>query len=258
MAEQNSDKAILGENKMKKAILAMLFALFLLSAMVVPSSSQTIGVAVDDSFTYRGSYSYESTSSDIMVPYQLDDFEVWTEIESITRTVTAVDGSSVTFEDAINYANGTVGTNTTVIDTSGTQPVLYIWVVDADADVGDEVGYDDTWLGGPITVTDIVQFSYAEETRDCKRHSTVTGAYATVNRTYLWDDTTGILVKQIISTNYTSDETYSIGEYVLDIGSTNRWDVPEFPTGTVMLLVFVAVTVSIAIYRRKKLKRRIG
>jgi len=34
--------------------------------------------------------------------------------------------------------------------------------------------------------------------------------------------------------------------------------IPEFPTGTVMLLVFVAVTVCVDIYRRKKLKRHIG
>jgi hypothetical protein len=237
---------------MKKILLATLLSVFLLSAIVVPSFSQTIGVAVDDVFSYVGRYSYESTSSDIMVPYQLADFEVWTEIKWINRTVTAIDGSNVTFENAINYyANDTVGTNTTVIDTSGTQHVLSIWVVDADADVGDEVGYDDTWLGGPVNITDIVQFSYAEETRDCKRHSTVTGAYATVNRTYLWDDTTGILVKQIISTNYESGADYAIGEYVLDLDRTNLWVVPELPTGAVMLAVFVAVTVSIAIYRRK-------
>jgi hypothetical protein len=30
--------------------------------------------------------------------------------------------------------------------------------------------------------------------------------------------------------------------------------IPEFPTGTTMLLVFIAITVSIDLYRRKKLK----
>jgi len=53
-----------------------------------------------------------------------------------------------------------------------------------------------------------------------------------------------------------SQNTYSYNA-TLELVETNIEDwtvIPEFSAGTVVLLVFVAITVSIALYRRKTLK----
>jgi hypothetical protein len=79
---------------------------------------------------------------------------------------------------------------------------------------------------------------------------------------YLFDKETGIKVYFQSSGTDAFDTSGNPFSYncTLELIETNRegWTViPEFPTGTVMLLIFVAVTVSISILRKRpKSKRR--
>jgi hypothetical protein len=239
---------------MKKIMLAILFATFMLSALSVPSYSQTIGVSVGDWFTYETHFSYNSTMSP-QVPYQISNFTHWGNATEVTRTVTAVDGTTVTFEEEWTWNNGSSPTtNSLVVEVNDNQSILSIPVIDSDAGLGDQVGYDSQWTVGPVTVTDTVDWGYETETRECNYHISSTTTFATVNRQLWWDADTGILVYHWITTTYVSGDQSSYGDVRLLLIETSEWDIPEFPTGTALLLVFVAVTVSIDIYRRKKLK----
>ncbi len=78
---------------------------------------------------------------------------------------------------------------------------------------------------------------------------------------FLWDKETGIQVyfqnSGIEILDMGVPENWYSYNATLELVETNveGWTViPEYPTGTVMLLVFVAITVSIVLYRRKKLR----
>ena len=101
---------------MKKVIFAMLFALFLLSAMAVPSLSQdlTVGVSLGDTFTYEGTWFHDVASGGTTIPNQLVPYQYWNETDSITRTVTDITGTMVTFENEYQFSNGTSTTDSIV------------------------------------------------------------------------------------------------------------------------------------------------
>lgn len=243
---------------MKKIImLTMLFAVSALSALSVPSYSTTVGVTEDDYFTYVPTYNETISGSGFAIPYQLANFTYMSEVDSINRTVTDVTGTVVTFQEDWVFNNGSdPATLTLVVDITNTTALdaLSIPLIDADATLGDQVAYDGSWNSEGMFITGTFEWGFPEETRDCNVHISMTTAYATVNRTFCWDEATGILVQHWVTISYASGDGGAYGDFRLTLTETNLWEVPEFPTGTALLLVFVAVTVSIDIYRRKKLK----
>ncbi len=245
---------------MKKAILAMLFALFLLSAMAVPSLAQdlTVGVSVGDSFTYEGTWFHDVVSGGTTIPNQLVAYQFWNETDSVTRTVIDVTGTDVTFENEFHFSNGTSATNTTVEDVAN--PGWVHLCVGANMEPGDTFYYDETYLVDYLTFNSTVMIDYGGATgeRETLYHQSTTYAWATVIRQYWFDKETGILVRAQLDAGYNLEDQNSTSGTFVELVDSSVWVIPEFPTGTVMLVVFAAVTVSIAIYRRKKLKRRIG
>jgi len=245
---------------MKKAILAMLFALFLLSAMTVPSMSQdlTVGVSVGDSFTYEGNWFHDVTSGGTTIPNQLVAYQFWNETDSVTRTVIDVADTMITFENEYQFSNGSSGTDIIVEDITN-----ITWVhlcVGANMEPGDTFYYDETYLVDYLTFNSTVMWDYetAAGERETLYHQSTTAAWATVTRQYWFDKETGILVKAQLDAGYDLEDQNSTTGTIVELVDTSVWVIPEFPTGTVMLAVFVAVTVCVGIYRRKKLKRRIG
>ena len=227
----------------------------MLTALSVPSYPQTVGVAEGDYFTYVPEYVAIYNGSGFTWPYQLSNFSYMADVESVNRTVTDVTGSVVTFEEDIAFNNGSATqTNTVVVDVSdpNAQGALSIPIIDADAEVGDQVANDNRWLNDLMYITSTFTWGFPTP-RECNYHESMTTTYATVNRTFWWDQTTGILVQHWVTVSYTSGTNSAFGSYKLTITATNRWAIPEFPTGTVMLLMFVAVAASMEIYRRKKL-----
>lgn len=243
---------------MKKAILAMLFALFLLSAMTVPSLSQdlTAGVSVGDTFTYEGTWFHNVISGGTTVPNQLVDYQFWSESDSVTRTVIDVTGTMVTFENEYHFSNGTSSTDIVVEDV--TSPGWVHLCVGANMEPGDTFYYDETYLVDYLSFNSTVMIDYETDSRETLYHQSTTAAWATVIRQYWFDKETGILVKAQLDAEYNFEDQNSTSGTLVELVGSSVWVIPEFPIGTVMLAVFVAVTACVGIYRRKGLKRRNG
>jgi uncharacterized protein (UPF0333 family) len=244
--------------KMKKTIMMMLFSVFLLSALAVPTLSQTdVGVQVDDHFMWVGTYTQVTTDPTLQTPGQLAIYATWNDTDHVNRTVTAISGVNVTFDTVWVYKNGTEDTSTEVIpiinSTAGSTIQNYV-IIGANMEPGDNFTYNDQY-GGTLSIDETVQIDYGEGPRDTNYHFTTTTAWATVGREYWFDKATGIISKAKINATRVEDTRNSTTTYTLELKDTNRWIIPEFPTGTVMLLAFAAVAVSVEIIRRKKLKK---
>jgi len=252
---------------MKKILLAMLLSVFLLSALTVPSLSQdelTVGVSVGDTFTYEGTLvKYEADEG---VPFPPSMYVTF--LEKINNsdwerlTVNDVFETTITFEIVTHYKDGTEETQTFNEDITSWLHVglTTVMAIGANLTVGDEALPPLPIFDWPaLTIKETTDIEYKDVTREtnyCEWNTTEAG----VNTFQLYfDKATGILVKYV--NNITSgvvEEGNVAWESVYELVDASVWVIPEFPTGTVMLLIFVAVTVCIDIYRRKKLKHHIG
>jgi hypothetical protein len=224
--------------------------------MVVPSLAQdTVGVSVGDHFRWVGTYSHVTDNPNGTVPPQVSLYAFWNETEYVDRTVASISGTDVTFDTTWHFTNGTADkTETEVIsinNETGDNSHGFI-IIGAGMEPGDIFTESATW-GGTLSINDTVQIEYDGELRDTNYHFSTTGFFAVTYREWLFDKETGILVRALLNATLIG-ETDSVTTYTLELVDTDLWVVPEFPTGTVMLLVFVAVTVSIELIRRKKLK----
>ena len=252
----------------KKITLAMLLSVFMLSVLVVPSLSQdvTVGVSVGDWFMYETTIL--DWTVDPGVPFPPDQYTeflyTYNETDWQKYTVTDIVGTTVTFEVLSHWKNGTETTSELTIDITSDQ--TNFWVIDANLESGDQLR-DEFYLFDflyfpPRYLNDSILVDYETETREVNvldYEQPTVNMEDSIHSTMLWDKESGVLVKMEAIMNNTS----SLGQkyfaiYEIELVDANLWVIPEFPTGTVMLLVFVAVTVSIAVYRRKKLKRQIG
>ena len=246
---------------MKKILFALLFSVFLFSATAFPALSQemTVGVEVGDWFKYKAEVTqWESPDPFLPVGFYgpLNLYE--NETNYILYTVTDITGSNVNFTITYDWKNGTQteATTTQDVSTANTQ----IFMIGANMEEGDLVS--DNWdFFGIMTypkrfLNETIMYDYADvsrETNVCEYDLDVSGT----PYTYLfhWDKETGIRVYYEnwgdVPAIFTSEYEYRVKWWLID---TNIWVVPEFPTATVMLLIFVAVTVCIDIYKRKKLQ----
>jgi len=181
-------------------------------------------------------------------------------------TVTDIAGSNVTFDVLLHWKNGTETTYELEEDiTSGT----WTFVIGANLEAGDQVK-DEFLLFGALTyppryINETIVVDYGTGTRetnvlDYDHPTSPLSPAASLHSTTLWDKETGVLIKHhMVFLNNTSGlgHDYSV-TFEIELVEANLWVIPEFPTGTVMLLIFVAVTVCVGIYRRKRLKGHIG
>jgi hypothetical protein len=256
---------------MKKIMFALLFSIFMLSALTVPSLSQdvTVGVSVGDWFMYEATIVEWSAGPG--VPFPPDQYVEFlytaNETDWQKYAVTDIVGSNVTFDVLSHWKNGTETTYEVEIDiTSSSEGIEAYIVIGANLEPGDLLR-DEFYLFGviyypPRYLNDSILVDYETETRETNVldfDNPMFLAEDSFHSKQLWDKETGVLVKMEVIMNNTS----SLGQkyfviYEIELVDANLWVIPDFPAGTVMLLVFVAVTVSIAVYRRKKLKRQIG
>lgn len=251
----------------KKILPAILLSVFLLSAMTVPTLSQdvTVGVSVGDWFKYETTILEWIAEPD--VPFPPDQFvEVlytYNETDWQKLTVTDIAGSNVTFDVLLHWKNGTETTYELEEDiTSGT----WTYVIGANLEAGDQVKTEFVLSAfltyPPRYINETILVDYETGTRETNvldyEHPTWSPE-ASIHSTTLWDKETGVLVKnrgKILNNTSMLGHDYSV-TYEVELVEANLWVKPEFPTGTVMLLIFVAVTVCVGIYRRKRLKRYI-
>ena len=254
---------------MKKILLAMLLSVFLLSAITVPSLSQdvTVGVSVGDTFTYEGTLvKYEADEG---VPFPPNMYVTFLEKINVSDwerlTVTDVFETTITFESVTHHKDGTEVTQTFTEDITSWPLVGPLWImaIGANLTVGDEALPPLALFNWPaMTIKETVDIEYEDVTREtnyCEWNTTAEDWKAGLNtfQSY-FDKATGILVKYMNNFTGAAQEGNVAWESVYELVDASIWVIPEFPTGTVMLLMFVAVTVCVDICRRKKLKRRIG
>ena len=154
------------------------------------------------------------------------------------------------------YSNGTLVTSEVVENITSS---FWYRAIGAGMEAGDEIRAASMWAGAYIiNETIIIDYGSTSGERETNVLSLYTDWSAfwgiTTTQTYYWDKETGILVKQTQVSDYSGDDADMHLELEVEMTNTNVWVIPEFPTGTVMLLMFAAVTVCVDIYRRKKLK----
>ena len=238
---------------MKKIIMATVIATFMVCAMAVPALSQTVGIAVGDHFTYEGyARLTEQVGNRIAKPSWLISWTTgWNNTDQVTRTVTAISGTTITFNVTTTYDNGTAPVSTSTDETifSGYNR----WVIGANMSIGDVIGQlgatsedlllteESTWTWTTGVTRDVISAGWVLDS-------------TTYSNTYKnhYDKATGIIVAQELNLTLLSGSDSAKYEVYYILVDTNRWVIPEFPTGTVMLLMFVAVAATVEIYRRKK------
>lgn len=231
---------------MRKVLLAVLFSVFLLSMSVAPVLSKSgVGVHVYDFFTYSFSVEQTTTSDGFrVVPIPLQVYLVWNETDSVTKTVTGVSGSNVTFEVQTVYRNDSLVTHIEVENVSN--PSMFYPVIAANLNVNDSI------KPGGFYVDAILLKPYSYVSREaCLMNYTLVYPFP-VTFEYLWDRATGILVSARVTTTVTQGEESATTTFSSHLLSTNV--IPEFPVGSVMLFVFVFVSVFVTVFGWRRLK----
>lgn len=249
---------------MKQIILTVLLSVFLLSAMIVPSLSQdwTVGVSVGDTFKYAGTLVSWESDAVSFPPTYLEFLQTYNESDWMEYTVTGIDAENVTFEVTTHWKNGTETVSTMEDNMTSSQSMM---VIGADLTEGTEIRVartDPTW--GIEYAARILEAPVMREYESGTKETNVLiydqDIFGNIfHYEYLWDKETGIQVYFQNSGIDVLDMNQNMYSYnvTLELIETNVADwtvIPEFPTGTVMLLVFIAITVSIDLYRRKTLK----
>jgi hypothetical protein len=244
--------------------LIVLLSGFLLSEMTVPALSQydwEVGVEVGDTFRYVGTiHLWGGTSS--FPPIYLEYLQTYYESDWLEYTVMDINAENVTFDVTTHWKNGT---ETVATMTDNMTSSMSMMVIGASLTEGIEIRAeytDPTW--GIYYATRILNASVMREYESGPKETNVLiydqNIFGNIfHYEYQWDKETGIRVYSQESTTdsldmYGDTFTYNV---TLELIETNVEDwtvIPEFPTGTVMLLVFIAISVSIELYRRKKLK----
>ena len=246
----------------KKIVLLTLFSVFLLSAMTVPALSQwDVGVEVGDTFKYVGTlHLWSGTAS--FPPLFLEWLQTYNETDWLEYTVTDIEAEIVNFTVTTHWKNGTETMSGMEENmTSSMSPM----VIGANLTEGTEIRAawtDPDW--GIYYAARILNASVMHEYYSGPREANVLiydqDIFGNVfHYEFLFDKETGIRVYFQNSVTDAVDmygDTYSYNA-TLELIETNveGWTViPEYPTVTVMLSLFVAITVSIVLYRRKKLR----
>lgn len=250
----------------KKIVLLTLFSVFLLSAMTVPALQYDwdVGVEVGDTFKYVGTLHLWETENVEFPPMYLEFLQTYNETDWLEYTVTAIEALNVTFEVTTHWKNGTETVDTMEEDMESS---MFPFVIGANLTEGTEIRAewtDPVWdiyyaariLGVPV------MHEYYSGPREANVLTYDQDIFGNVfHYEFLWDKETGIQVyfqnSGIEILDMGVPENWYSYNATLELVETNveGWTViPEYPTGTVMLLVFVAITVSIVLYRRKKLR----
>jgi hypothetical protein len=242
--------------KREAALLAILLLLFLLSAMTVPSLSETewtVGVQVGDWFKYEGTLvEYWSDEGVPFPPNQFTPYLVtFNESDWFRRTVTNVSGTTITWEIVTHWKNGTETTDTLVDDIANSMGGHY--AIGANMEVDDQVRAP--YLGFDACIIDeTVDWEYENMTRETN-HAWKNGTSGGARLQWYWDKATGVQVKFIDNSSAITAQGNAYWLAMSELVDSSVWIIPESHTWTIMLLVLTASTAATVLYRRRKLYR---
>ena len=246
-----------------KTILLILVSVFLLITMVVTSVAaqpRIVGVSVGNWFKYgdiTGSWSTNDPSATIP-PFAFNETE-W-----MKMSVQSIVDTNVTGQMTIHYKNGTEESDEGWVDIdTGEGEEGVFWLIAENLDAGHTIytsaNYS-TW-----TINETIPRTYPGDARDTN-HLNITVEYQMGNgieyylymsMNYYWDRSSGVLVEW--AQEYVSQigETLTSWSWAIRLAESDVWVIPEFPTWISILLVFVILTITIPIYKRKLLKTSI-
>lgn len=244
----------------KKIILLTLVSVFLLSATIVTSSAQTriVGVSEGNWFKY-GEITVNWSSNDPNATFPPPGYEGWEELnetEWMLMTVADVYGTNITIQTVQRFKNGTEKTESGDIDITG-DGNMTIWAISANLDAGDTVYASEAYSEWRINET-IVR-TYPDSVRDTNHlnmtvEQSETDYYYYNSMSFYWDKPTGIIVEIYYDWINQTGEYLTTWSMLFRITESNVWVVPEFPTWTSILLVFIVITTAIGLYKRRILK----
>jgi len=248
---------------MKKTILLIVLSMLLLCAMAVPALAQydwDVGIAVGDWFLYEGTLLFYDSATVPFPPPYLEYLQVYAESDWMNYTVIDITpgdgGDNVTFSVLTHWSNGTETTSELVDNMTSSMTLMVIGANLADYT---EIRPEYDILGWPMPARYLNE-SFMLDTDNGTRETNVldhdsdifTNIYHYI---YYWDKETGI---QVYFENYATDVVTEEGQPYsykckLDlVNSSSGVIVPDL-TGPVMLSAFIAITVPIVLYKRKKL-----
>jgi len=253
----------------KKIGLLTFVAMFLLSAMVVTSvaTQRLPGVVAGNWFKYGTiDISWSSNHPNATFPPPGNEWlEEMNETEWMRISVEDVSGTNVTFQMIGHYKSGSEETSGGYLDVeTGAAENATFMAIAANLEANDTI-----YASGPYStwkINETIVRTYPDEDRETNHLNMTWGPYSwTIGETdyyyyntmnFYWDKSTGILVEEYFEEiNQTGDYTTSWSALFI-VTESNVWVVPEFPTWTSILLIFVVLTVAIATYKRRLLKHR--
>lgn len=242
------------------SLTALIVSVFVLSAMIVPALSQydwDVGIEVGDTFKYKGTLVLWEGDGSFPPTSSLEYLQTYNESDWLEYKVTDVEELIVTFEVTTHWKNGTETVSTLEENMTSTTPLT---VIGANLTEGTEIRPENTFFGQPMPARCLNASIMREYESGPKETNVMIWDWnffdVVYHYEYLFDKETGIRVYFQSSATDAFDMSENIFSYnaTLELIETNMegWTViPEFPTDTVMLLIFVAVTVSICILQKK-------
>jgi len=229
----------------------------------VVAQPRIVGVNAGEWFKY-GDITVNWSSNDpnaTFPPPYWEELEGWNETEWSLSTVEDVSGTNVTFQFIYHFKNGTETTESGYIDLDTGDGNMTYMAISANLDAGDTIYTSEDHSGWQINET-IVR-TYPDSVRDTN-HINMTSEYSmTINETeyyyynsmnFYWDRESGVFVEDYFEGINQTGEYTTTWSALSRITESNVWVIPEFPTWTPMLLVFVILTVSIIVYKQRLLK----
>jgi hypothetical protein len=224
-----------------RIVLLILISTFLLLALVVAASAstRTVGVNVGNTFRYSARSGWTSTDPNAVPPSSLLDVN---DSQWVEFTVTAISGTRITGQGTTLYKNGTEITQGAWIDVrTGDGANLTEFVVSANLTPGDSIynsaDYTD-WI-----INETVSRTYPTGARDTNHlNSTLSSGTDVYLTSWYWDRSTGVAVEALVGTISQNGPYVTTQLIVFEIISSDLWIVPEFPTWTSTLLMFIALT----------------
>ena len=253
---------------MKKIILAMLFSVFLLSALTVPALAQDldVGVQVGDWFKYECKVTqWESEMEFLPEGYQGPLFLWENETNFVLYTVTDITpvdgGNTVTFTVTYDWKNGSV-TEDTYEETVSTANTV-IRMIGANMTEGDMVSDEwdflgTGWMYPARYINETIDFENPDGTREtnvCEYSIEIFGSpYIYI---FYWDKVTGMRLYfenwgDVVAFGAQDAYEYTV-KWELVESSVETLYIPEL-TGPIMLLTLIAITIPIVLHKRKTLK----
>jgi hypothetical protein len=233
----------------KNAISVFLLVTLFLSA-VGNASAQTslVGVSQGNTFKYNLTFYWNSTNSDVDVPWSLVEQN---QTDYFQLTVQTATGTTVQFVTIWRFLNGTEVNGTELAEVgSGSTGSIYAYAANLNA--SGLLFPASTSLSYRINDTTIRSYSSGfRETNHIAVNSTDIEGKVYSYMSLYFDKQTGILVEYTLTEVDSTTPTQTITTHFV-LRESNAWVVPEFPTLLLLPLLIVASTLTLVLFKRRR------